>query len=266
MNPLDLSTKVALVTGGGSGIGRGICKKLAEHGASVIAVDINLAGAEETIEQLKQYKINSLAIKADVSNSADVKNAVDKVIKEFGRIDILCNNAGISLIRDTIDLDEKDWDRHMNINAKGVFLFSREVAPYMIKKGEGGRIINTASYLGKIAAPGLSHYCASKFAVVGFTQSLAVELGKYRITVNAVCPGDVDTPMMDREWVMHAEAQGITPQEAKEANRKRMLLGRLEKPEDIGRLVVFLASEYGEYITAESINVSGGLPFVSREV
>jgi NAD(P)-dependent dehydrogenase (short-subunit alcohol dehydrogenase family) len=265
MNCLDLGGKVALVTGGGSGIGRGICLKLAEHGAAVAVVDLNLPGAAETVVQLKSFKIKAEAFQADVSKSSDVKRVVNDIIKSFGQIDILCNNAGISLIRDTIDLDEADWDRHMNINAKGVFLFSREVAPGMIKRGQGGRIINTASYLGKIAAPGLSHYCASKFAVVGFTQSLAVELGKYRITVNAVCPGDVDTPMMDREWVMHAESQGITPAEAKEANRKRMLLGRLEKPEDIGRLVVFLASEYGEYITAECINVSGGLPFISRE-
>jgi len=220
--------------------------------------------AQETCEFLNQYNNKHLAVKVDVTKAEQVKKMVESVLKEFHQIDILCNNAGISLIKDTVDLDENDWDSHMNVNAKGVFLCSREVAREMIKRNKGGRIINTASYLGKIGAPGLGHYCASKFAVIGFTQCLAAELGKYKITVNSVCPGDVDTPMMAREWEMHARNNGTTPEGEKEESRKRMLLGRLEKPQDIARLVVFLASDYAEYITAESINVSGGLPFTAR--
>jgi meso-butanediol dehydrogenase/(S,S)-butanediol dehydrogenase/diacetyl reductase len=257
----NLKGKVAMVTGGGSGIGRGICLKLAENGADVAVCDINLDTAKETAEMIKKLGVKALVVKLDVTKAQEVEDAVAKIIDSLGKIDILCNNAGISLIKNIVDLDEKDWDAHMNINAKGVYLCSKAVAKHMIARGKGGRIINTASYLGKIAAPGLGHYCASKFAVVGLTQSLACELGPYGITVNSVCPGDVDTPMMEREWKMHAQNLGITPEEAKEQNRQRMLLGRLEKPEDVANLVAFLASDLAEYITAESINVSGGLPF-----
>lgn len=261
---LQLNGKVAIVTGGGSGIGRGISIELAKHGADVAVCDLFLDKAQETCNSLNK-KVQNTAIKADVTNKEEVQYMVKEAINKFGKIDILCNNAGISLIKDTIDLDEKDWDAHMNVNAKGVFLCSKEVACEMIKRQKGGRIINTASYLGKIGAGGLAHYCASKFAVIGFTQCLAIELGKYNITVNAVCPGDVDTPMMEREWKLHAFNNDTTSEEEKEKNRKRMLLGRLEKPQDVAKLVVFLASDYADYITAESINVSGGLPFTARE-
>ena len=257
----NLKGKVAMVTGGGSGIGRGICLKLAENGVDIAICDINLPSAEETAKLVEDLGVKALVKKVDVTKAQEVNAAVAEIIDSLGKIDILCNNAGISLIKNIVDLEEKDWDAHMDINAKGVYLCSKPVAKHMIARGKGGRIINTASYLGKIAAPGLGHYCASKFAVVGLTQSLACELGPYGITVNSVCPGDVDTPMMEREWVMHANDLGITPAEAKEENRKRMLLGRLEKPEDIANLVAFLASDLAEYITAESINVSGGLPF-----
>jgi len=257
----NLKGKVAMVTGGGSGIGRGICLKLAENGADIAICDINMDNAEKTAEMVRNLGSKAMVQKVDVANAGQVETGVEAIIKTMGKIDILCNNAGVSLIKNIVDLEEKDWDAHMNINAKGVYLCSKAVAKHMIARGEGGRIINTASYLGKIAAPGLGHYCASKFAVVGLTQSLACELGPYKITVNSVCPGDVDTPMMEKEWVMHAKNRGITPEEAKEENRQRMLLGRLEKPEDIANLVAFLASDLAEYITAESINVSGGLPF-----
>ncbi len=262
---LNLTGKVALVTGGGSGIGRGICLKLVRHGASVAVADISLEGAEATADEIRKAGGTAIAERVDVASAEQVERMVADVVRRLGKIDILCNNAGISLIRNIVDLDEKDWDSHMDINAKGVYLCSKAVAKHMIERGAGGRIINTASYLGKIGSPGLGHYCASKFAVVGLTQCLACELGPYNITVNSVCPGDVDTPMMEREWAMHARNKGITPREAKEENRRRMLLGRLERPEDVANLVLFLASDLADYITGESVNVSGGLPFTRQE-
>jgi len=262
---LQLEGKVALVTGGSSGIGRAMCEELSRHGADVCVCDVDAEGGEQTAQKVRELGRKSLFVPVDVRKSVEVGFAVEKTISQFGGIDILCNNAGVSLIRNTVDLDERDWDTHMEVNLKGVFLFSREVARYMVARGKGGRIINTASYLGKIGAPGLAHYCATKFGVVGFTQSLAAELGRHKITVNAVCPGDVDTPMMEREWKSHAEKHAISFELAKLENEKRMLLGRLEKPEDVAKLVVFLASDYAEYITAESINVSGGLPFTAYE-
>jgi NAD(P)-dependent dehydrogenase (short-subunit alcohol dehydrogenase family) len=262
---IRLDGKAALVTGGASGIGRGMGLELARRGADVCICDVDAPGGEETARRVRELGRKALFIRVDVRRSGEVRAAVQRAVSELGRIDILCNNAGISLIRNTVDLEESDWDAHLEVNLKGVFLFSREVARHMIERGQGGRIINTASYLGKIGAPGLAHYCASKFGVIGFTQSLAAELGCYRITVNAVCPGDVDTPMMDREWKSHAEKHGISPEQARRENEKRMLLGRLETPEDVARLVVFLASDEADYITAESINVSGGLPFTAYE-
>lgn len=262
---IDLTNQVAIVTGGASGIGRGISIELARHGANVAVCDININGAIETCNILKEFGNKYIPIKVDVTNNTEVINAVEKTIKEFNHIEILCNNAGISLLKDLIDTEESEWDKMIAINLKSVFLFSKAVVSYMIKQGKGGRIINTASYLGKIGAPTLSHYCATKFGVIGFTQSIAAELGEYGITVNAICPGDVDTPMMEREWEIIGKNLGISSEEAKNINKKEMLLGRLEKPEDLGRAVVFLSSDYGEYITAEAINVSGGLPFKSRK-
>lgn len=256
---IKLGGKTAIVTGAGTGIGRGIALQLASCGADVAVADINEETALRTADEIKKLGRKSLALRADVSDSNQVREMVSKVVSAFERIDILCNNAGISQIIKLVDMTEDDWDRMLDINAKGVFLCSKYVVPYMIEQG-GGRIINTASYLGKIGVRELTHYCASKFAVVGFTQSLAHELAPYGILVNAVGPGDVDTEMMAREWVWEASTLGITPQEAKQQCIDRQILGRLEKPEDIANMVAFLASDYASYITGVTYNVSGGLP------
>ena len=256
---IDLSGKRALVTGAGTGIGRGIATLLAQHGAQVAVLDVDAGTARRTADEITAKGGTSLAVVADVSDSAQVARAIDQALAAMGRIDILCCNAGISQILSLVEMTEQDWDRMLDINAKGVFLCCKHVVPHMIQAG-GGRIVNTASYLGKIGVRKLTHYCASKFAVVGFTQSLAHELAPHGILVNAVGPGDVDTEMMAREWVWEAELEGGTPEEAKERCRRKQMLGRLETPLDVARVVVFLASDYAGYISGETICVSGGLP------
>lgn len=259
---IRLEDKTAIVTGAGTGIGRGIALQLAICGADVAIVDINEITAQSTADEIRDIGRKSLAICADVSNSGQVQGMVNKVLEVFGKIDILCNNAGISQIIKLVEMTEEDWDRMLDINAKGVFLCSKFVVPHMIDQG-GGKIINTASYLGKIGVRELTHYCASKFAVVGFTQSLAHELAPHGILVNAIGPGDVDTEMMAREWVWEASKLGITPEEAKRQCVNKQLLGRLEKPVDLANMVAFLASDFASYITGETYNVSGGLPLTA---
>jgi meso-butanediol dehydrogenase / (S,S)-butanediol dehydrogenase / diacetyl reductase len=259
---IRLDEKTAVVTGAGTGIGRGIAMQLAQCGADIAVVDVNETSAQSTAEAIRGLGQKSLAVCTDVSSSTQVIVMVEKVLEVFGKIDILCNNAGISQVIKLVDMTEEDWDRMLDINIKGVFLCSKYIVPHMIAQG-GGRIINTASYLGKMGVRELSHYCASKFAVIGFTQSLAHELAPQGILVNAVGPGDVDTEMMAREWVWEAQTLGVTPEEAKQRCINKQMLGRLEKPADIAGMVAFLASDYASYISGETYNVSGGLPLTA---
>nr|MQY69923.1 SDR family NAD(P)-dependent oxidoreductase [Bacillota bacterium] len=186
------SHKIAIVTGAGKGIGRAISLRLAREGADVVIADVDQKGAHKVAEEIKQMGRRSLVLKTDVTKVEDVKNMVEKTIEEFGRIDILVNNAGVSSMAPVVDLEEKEWDVNMNVNAKGQFLCSRAVAKQMTKQ-KSGKIINNASLAAKRGALFLGHYSASKFAVLGLTYTMAIELAPYNITVNAVCPGIVET-------------------------------------------------------------------------
>jgi len=182
----------------------------------------------------------------------------EKAIQKFGRIDILVNNAGVSSMAPMIDLEEKDWDLNMDINAKGQFLCSRAVAKHMIKQ-KSGKIINNASLAAKRGARFLAHYSASKFAVLGLTYTMAIELAPYNITVNAVCPGIVETDMIEREWKWEGDLRGMTPDEVRDEVLGEILLGRFGQPEDVAGVVAFLASKDADYLTGQSINVNGGM-------
>jgi acetoin reductase-like protein len=258
-SPGRLQNKNAIVTGGGSGIGRAICSALAAEGANVAVADINEKYANETCALLKGFGGKYIPLKVDVTSEVQVQKMVEDAVGEFGEVNILCANAGVSTMNWAIDLTEEEWDYNMDVNAKGVFLCCKHVARQMIKQGKGGKIINTSSSAGKKGFELFAHYCASKFAVLGFTMTLADELAKYNINVNAVCPGYVQTSMQERELVWESKLRGVTPESIKQKMIESIPLGRLERPEDVARVVVFLASSDSDYMTGQGVNVTGGL-------
>lgn len=256
-----LSGRVALVTGAGQGIGRAIARCLGRHGADVAVNDVRADTAERTAAELRATGGRALAVPADVRHAADVDGMVDAAVDRFGRIDFLVNNAGISLYRPILECSEEDWDAHLDIMARGTFLCMRRVAPLMLEQ-EFGRIVNLGSYVAQAncVTAFFGPYCAAKFAVVGLTQVAAQEWAPH-VLVNAVGPGDVETDMMEREWELEGARRGIAPADVKEEYRQRLLLGRLEQPEDIAGTVAFLCSSYADQITGLHLIVSGGLPF-----
>ncbi len=244
-----------IITGAGSGIGLACSKAFAASGDSVICTDISLDLAKQAAKQVNAVGSYEL----DVTNSGQVCDVVAQILNDFGKIDVLHANAGVSNMKRAIDLTETDWDFNFNVNSKGVFLTNREVVKHYLDRGEGGIIVNTASLAGKMGAPFLAHYSASKFAVIGWTQALAREHAKNNIRVNAVCPGFVKTPMQDREVQWEAELRGITPAEVIQDYIYQTPLGRLQTPEDVADVVVFLASDAARFMTGQGVNVTGGV-------
>lgn len=254
-----LANKRALVTGAGSGIGRAISLALASEGANVTIVDVNEEAGNKVSNEVSSLAEKGAFVKCDVSKVSDIKHAVQEQIRLFGGIDILCNNAGVSRMKWVIDVTEEDYDWNMDIMAKGTFFMSQEVGKQMIKQGTGGRIINTASIAAFSGSDILSDYNAAKAAVVIHTISFARYLAKYNITVNAVCPGLVKTSMQEREIKWQAELYGQTVDEVKQGYLRHTALGKLEEPEDIAKVVVFLATEDAGFITGQRIVVDGGI-------
>jgi meso-butanediol dehydrogenase/(S,S)-butanediol dehydrogenase/diacetyl reductase len=268
----QLSGKVALVTGGGRGIGRGISLALAEAGADVAIADIEqlsstaqqyqsaavggVTAAQETVEEIKTLGRRAVALQADVTKKADVQRMLAETVGQLGDIHILVCNAGVVNIAQVESMTEEAWDLTFNVNVKGVFLSCQAAIPVMKARGEGC-IINIASVAGKNGAAGLSHYCGSKFAVVGFSNSLAKELASANIRVNAICPGILRTQMW--EYLAETMKRG---DETKEDAWQRYLetlipLGRAQTPADIGQLAVYLAT--AENVTGQAMNVDGGM-------
>jgi len=253
-----LPDKIAIVTGASKGIGRAIALRLAKEGANVVIADVDKDEGEKVAQMIREMGRDCLAVKCDVSNVQEVEGMVEKTMQKLGRIDILVNNAGVSSMAPMVELEEKDWDFNMDINAKGQFLCSRAVAKHMIKQ-RSGKIINNASLAAKRGARFLAHYSASKFAVLGLTYTMAIELAPYNITVNAVCPGIVETDMIRREWKWEGDIREMTPDEVRDEVLGEILLGRLCQPEDVAGAVAFLASKDADYLTGQSINVNGGM-------
>ena len=264
MSPVNVSLQgqAAIVTGGGSGVGRGICLGLAEADARVSVADINLAAAEETVGLIAgQGGPEAMAVACDVTDADSVDAMVEAVAAKFGGIDILVNNAGIAPSHALAEFPEDDWDRTMAINVKGYFLCGRAVARRLIAQARGGNIVNISSKSGVRGSAQNSAYNASKFAVIGLAQGWAQELAKHGIRVNSVLPGNVlrGSGIWNREYIeARARQAGISPDDFEEYYNKRVPLGRQCRVEDIADLVVFLVSERASYITGGSHLVDGG--------
>jgi len=244
---MDLADKVCLVTGGSRGIGKAICLQLGKEKASVIVnyfSDEN--AASQVVKEIKGMGQNAIMYKADVSNFDQVCRMVDDIIEEYGRIDVLVNNAGITKDALILRMSEQDWDKVIDINLKGVFNTSKACAKYMIKQ-RSGKIINISSVVGINGNAGQVNYAASKAGIIGFTKSLAKELGSRGITVNAVAPGFIKTDMTASLLEKESEIVSKIP------------LKRLGSPYDVANLVVFLASKKSDYITGQIIAIDGGM-------
>ena len=253
---LNLSGKTAIVTGGSIGIGYGISYRLAEAGANVVIASRNLEEAQKAVDELVQKGFKAKAVKTDVSSEEDVKNLVKETIRLFGSIDILVNNAGVYPFAPLAGLTSEIFDKTIAINLRGVFLCIKYVSEEMIKKGKGGRIINISS-IDAIhpSMVGLSHYDASKHGVWGFTKNVALELAKDNIFVNAVAPGGIMTP---GTAVAQSGGKLVQLERNPEPPKMDVPIGRMGVPDDIGKVVLFLASEMASYLTGSQIVVDGG--------
>ncbi len=255
MTTAQLKDKVAFITGGASGIGAGVAAVFAREGAHVVIGDLDVEAAEHLATSMREAGQLATGVRLDVTSRASIDEALATIERLVGVPDVLVNNAGISTVRDFLDISDRDWDTMMNVNLKGVLLTTQRVLPGMIERGSG-RIVNISSMAGKQGLPRLAHYCASKFGVIGLTQSLAFEVAVHNITVNAVCPGVVRTPLWDDQ------SKGILNDLDGEKGWQSFVdgipLGRPQSPEDMGEACLFFASDAASNITGESMNVSGG--------
>ncbi|MDF0595320.1 SDR family NAD(P)-dependent oxidoreductase [Psychromarinibacter halotolerans] len=252
----EFDGKRVIVTGGATGIGAAIVRAFHAEGAVVRILDLDTDGANGLAQELGA-RVTVDAI--DVRDRASVTQAMDKAIADLGGLDVLCANAGVSTMRPVVDLTDQDWDFNMDVNARGVFLTNQAACKYFLDSGHAGCIVNTASLAAKVGAPLLAHYSASKFAVLGWTQGCAREMAPHGIRVNAVCPGFVRTGMQDREVEWEASLRSMTPDEVRQDYVDQTPLGRIETPEDVAGVVVFLASDAARFMTGQGINVTGGV-------
>ena len=244
----ELEGKVAIVTGGGRGIGKAISSRLAEAGAAVVVADIDTRLAHEVIKEINGRQGKSKACLVDVSDEKSVESMFKVALKTFGRLDILVNNAGIMFRTRFLDISLEEWEKTMSVNLRGAFLCIKRALPVMKKQGYG-RIVNISSSAGRsVSTLGGAHYTASKAGLLGLTRAVAKEMAPFGITVNAICPGLIDTKM----------ARETTSKKELEAFLKSFPIKRLGLPEEIGDLVVFLCSDKAAYITGASIDINGG--------
>lgn len=261
---MRLSGKVAVVTGGGSGIGRGIVLCMAREGADIAIPDVQVLNAERVAEEVKGLGRRALAMKADVTSAADVKSMLDRTREVLGQIDILVNNAGAASPPGMpfTNNTEEDWDRAFAVNLKSVFLTSKAIAPYFMER-RAGRIINIASIAGPLAATTMPPYSVAKQGVITFTRIVAKELAPYGVTVNAICPGVLWTDFWQKLAAHIAQTNpafaGMTPRQVFEKRVQDLVPMKCEQtPEDIGWAAVFLASDQARYITGQALMVDGG--------
>jgi NAD(P)-dependent dehydrogenase (short-subunit alcohol dehydrogenase family) len=237
--------KVAIVTGGASGIGKAAAVAFASRGAKVVVADVQ--DGAETLALIKKAGGEAIFVKCDVSKESDVKELLDKTIQTYGRLDYGVNNAGTEGVQTPMqDLSEKDWDRTININLKGIWLCMKHEIPYLLKQGKGA-IVNTASIAGVVGFPGMAAYVSSKHGVIGLTKVAALELAKTNVRVNALCPGVIHTPMVDR---------ALSP-ELETAYNAMIPQGRMGQPEEMANTIVFLCSDAASYVNGHAMVADG---------
>ncbi|MFS7424535.1 SDR family NAD(P)-dependent oxidoreductase [Carnobacterium maltaromaticum] len=252
-----MNGKIAVVTGGGSGIGAGICLELARIGAQVIVSDINGEAALEVAKEIEDNGFKAEARTLDVTNASDIKELGDYIKEKYGLIDYWVNSAGISKIIPFFEHTEELWDNTLNINLKGQFLCCKVAIEQMLEKGKGS-IINLSSQSGKVGTSSYQAYCSSKFGVIGLTQSLAAEFGPKGIRVNSIAPGVIYTPMWDEQKKDYAKKRNLNPDEVMDYFKAKIPLRKLGTVEDVAKLVKFLLSDDATYITGQTINLNGG--------
>jgi len=246
---MEFTDKVVIVTGGSSGIGKAIVRHFTKEGAKVVIGDLK---PRNTSDDINSSRDNCTFVKADVRIADDTKRIVDTAIREYGKLDVLCNNAGVELIKDLVATSEEEWERILNTNLKSVFLVSKAALPHMITRRRGV-IVNIASQLGLVASKGWGAYCASKAGVIQLTKVMALENARYNIRANCVCPGAIDTPMVAREVSLEGD-----PNRALQIMISKHPLQRLGKPEEIADAVLFLASDRSSFVTGTALVADGG--------
>jgi 2-hydroxycyclohexanecarboxyl-CoA dehydrogenase len=251
---MRLKDRVAIVTGAGSGLGRGIARALAAEGARVAILDVDEAGAGETADGIGRAGGQALAIRTDVTARGEVEAAVAEVVRRFGGVRVLVNNAGWDRPMPFLDTDEAFWNKILAVNLKAHFHLAQVVLPHMIRGG-GGKVVAIASDAGRVGSSGEAIYSAAKGGVIAFTKRLAREMARHRINVNCVCPGPSETPLFETEFTAGRPALA-------EALKKAIPWGRLGRPDDVAGAVVFLASEESDFITGQTLSVSGGLTMI----
>jgi len=273
-----LGGKVAIVTGAGRmrGIGRAIALRLAENGADLAVSAIarpaetipdhereaGWRGADSVAEEVENLGRRALPLDVDVTKPAAVQEMVTRTVNELEQIDILINNAGVALVsgkKNLWETEDEEWLREIDVNLNGVYNFCKAVAKVLVEQGQGGRMINISSLAGRLAQPQYGGYTPAKFAVIGLTQMLALELAPYNVTVNAICPGSTDTDMMDGTFRRTGERMGVPFEMIKQGVKRFVPLGRQAEPAEIASVVAYLASPAASYITGQSISVDGGI-------
>ena len=248
---MDFTGKVAVVTGGGSGIGRATSLKLANLHATVVIVDINEENGNKVVKEIEALGAKAMFIRTDISDFEQTRAMAKQVVDTFGKIDVLVNNAAWDKIQPFMDNDPALWERLININLKGPIYVTRAVLEYMTKQETGGTIVNVASDAAKVGSTGEAVYSATKGGVYAFTKSIAREMARYKIRVNSICPGPTQTPLF--------EDVAQTMPKVVEAIRKSIPMRRVANPEEQANAIVWLASDEASYITGQALSVNGGL-------
>jgi len=249
---MRLADKVAIITGAAGGIGRATAILFAQEGAKVVVVDYAPEGGQETVEMIRRDGGEAIFVETDISKAAAVEKMVQKVVETYGRIDVLFNNAAVTIPASVVDATEEVWDKTMDIDLKGVFLPSKYAIPHMIRGG-GGAVVNTASMCGLVASRNQAPYSAAKGGVIALTRQMAIDYASHNIRVNSICPSEVRTPMF-----LGFINRAPDPEKKMQELVARIPLGRVAEPEELARAALFLASDESSYITGVTLPVGGG--------